>query len=77
MYFDKHYLHFKLSELQYLERIFHIVNNQHKAYDKALPDVQTYIISGLGTANYVEPAPIANTSNQYYQLHEEINELLL
>jgi hypothetical protein len=31
VYFDKHYLHFKIAELQYLERIFHIVNNQPKA----------------------------------------------
>jgi hypothetical protein len=37
----KHYLHFKLAELQYLERIFHVVSNQLKAYDKATPDVKT------------------------------------
>jgi hypothetical protein len=49
MYFDKHYLHFELVELQYLDKIFPIVNNQLKAYVKATPDVKTYVISALGT----------------------------
>jgi hypothetical protein len=41
MHYDKHYLHFKLAELQYLNKIFPIVNNQLKAYAKATPDVKT------------------------------------
>jgi hypothetical protein len=77
MYFDRHYLHFKLADMQYLERIFPIVSNQLKAYDKVTPDVKTYIISALGTVTYVEPAPTANNSILYYQLHEEINQPLL
>jgi hypothetical protein len=77
MYFDKQYLHFKLDEFQYLERIFHVVNNQIKAYATPLPDVKTYVISAFGTVTYVEPALMANISILYYQLHEEIKEPLL
>jgi hypothetical protein len=77
MYFEKHYLHFKLTEVQYLERMFYIVHKQLKAYVKALPDVKTYVLSALGTVDYVEPAPMANNSILYYQLHEEIKEPLL
>jgi hypothetical protein len=77
MYFDKHYLHFKLVELQYLEKKFPIVNNQLKAYDKATPVVNTYLISILGTVTCVEPATTANNPIMYYQLQEEINQPLL
>jgi hypothetical protein len=77
MYFDRHYLHFNLAELQYLDKIFHIVNNLLKAYVTAIPDVKTYVISALGTANFVDPAPAVNNSILYYQLHEEINQRLL
>jgi hypothetical protein len=77
MYFDKHYLHFKLEGLQYLERIFHIVNNQLKAYAVTTPDVNTYIISALRTTTYLDPAPNANNSIVYYELYEEIKEPLL
>jgi hypothetical protein len=77
MYFDRHCLHFKLEDLQYLERIFHIVNNQLKLYATATPDVKTYIISALGTTTYSDPVPNANNSILYYQLYEEIKEPLL
>jgi hypothetical protein len=77
MYFDEHYLHFKLAELQYLERIFHIVNNQLKAYAIAKPDVKTYVISALGITTYLNPAPNANNSFLYFQLYEEIKEPLI
>jgi hypothetical protein len=77
MYFDRHYLHFKLVEMQYLDKIFHIVNNQLKAYAKATADVKIYVISALWTETFVEPACTANNSILYYQLHDEINEPLL
>jgi hypothetical protein len=69
MYFDKHYLHFNLAELQYLERISPVVSTQLKAYDKATPIVKTYVISALGTVTFVEPASTANNSILYKQLH--------
>jgi hypothetical protein len=65
-YFDKHYLHFKLADLLYLEQMFYIVHKQLKAYVKALPDVKTYVISAFGTVDYVEPAPVADRSILYY-----------
>jgi hypothetical protein len=77
MYFDRHYLHFKLVELQYLDKIFPIVSNQLKPYVTATPDVKTYVISALGTVNFVKPTPAANNSILSYQLHEEINQPLL
>jgi hypothetical protein len=77
MYFDRHYLHFKLAELQYLEKIFHIVNKQLKTYITVIPDVKTYVISAVGTADFVDPAPTVNNAILYYQLHEEINQRLL
>jgi hypothetical protein len=51
--------------LQNLEKIFHILNNQLKAYKEALPDVKIYVISAPGTVNYVEPGPMANNSILY------------
>jgi hypothetical protein len=77
MYFDRHYLHFKLVELQYLDKIFHIVNNQLKAYATATPDVKTYVISALGTETFVEPVGTKKKLYPVLSAARKINEPLL
>jgi hypothetical protein len=77
MYYDKHYLQFKLEDLQYLNKILFIILNQFKAYQDAQADVMTYVLSALGSATYVEPLPTANKSILYYQLYDELRETTL
>jgi hypothetical protein len=76
MYFDRHYLQFKLDDLKFQDKMFYVVHNQLKAY-LALPDVMTFVISALGTVDYVETAPTASKSILHYQLHDELKTPLL
>jgi hypothetical protein len=77
IYLDKQYSTFKLDDLKCLSRMFYIVQNQHKAYIHALPDVMTYVITTLASVDCVEPAPTLSKFVLYYQLHEELKTALL
>jgi len=43
LYLDKQYISLKLFDLQYLSRIFHVVQTHLNAYTLALPDVLPYV----------------------------------
>ena len=68
---DKQYIDLRLEDLQYLLRIFHVIQNQLNLYTLSLPDVMTYVTVALTSVNYVEPAPNANKHIMYSQLFDE------
>ena len=66
LYLDKQYIGLRLGDLQYLSRMFHVVQNQMNVYNLSLslflslPDVLAYVTVALTSVNYVEPAPNAS-----------------
>jgi len=56
--------------------MFHIVQNQLKLYITALPDLMTYVISGLSSDIYFEPAANASNLILYPRLFEELKTIL-
>jgi hypothetical protein len=58
----------KLSELQYLNYIMHIVANQLARYSGALVDVMSYSSSAMASSKYIEPQPHYSKQIQYPQL---------
>jgi len=77
--FSKHrkQLMFKLSELQYLNSIMHIITNQLARYNGAMMDVLTYSISATASNEYIEPQPHYSKHIQYPQLYEELKAFTL
>ena len=65
-YLDRLYIGLRLGDLQYLSRMFHVVQNQMNVYNLSLslflslPDVLAYVTVALTSVNYVEPAPNAS-----------------
>lgn len=77
MYLDKQYRSFKLTELQYLTNILHVVRNQQRIYFLVLPDVVAYGTAALSSTEYFVPAPNASSYLHYEWLFEELKTLLL
>ena len=75
MYLDKNILALKFQELLNLQNMFHILQNQLNLYITALPDLMTYVISGLRSDTYVEPAANASNLILYPRLFEELKTI--
>jgi len=73
---DKQYIGLRLGDLQYLSRMFHVLQNQLKVYTVSLPDVLAYVTVALTSVNYVEPAPNASKYIAYSQLFDELKTTL-
>jgi len=52
-YLDKQYISRRLVDLQYLSRMFHVVQNQLNIYTLSFPDVLAYVTVALTSINYV------------------------
>ena len=76
LYIDKQYIGPRLGDLQYLSRMFHVLQNQLKMYTLPLPDVLVYVTVALTSVNYVEPAPNASKHIVYSQLFDELKTTL-
>jgi hypothetical protein len=61
MYLDKQYISLKLTELQYLTNILHVVRKEQSLYFIALPNVVAYATAAMSSTVYVAPAPNAST----------------
>jgi len=72
---DKNILALKFQELLNLQNMFHILQNQLNLYITALPDLMTYVISGLRSDTYVEPAANASNLILYPRLFEELKTI--
>ena len=77
MYLDKQYRSFKLTELQYLTNILHVVRKPQTMYFLVLPDVMAYGTAALISTEYVAPAPNASSYAHYEWLFKELKTLLL
>jgi len=58
--------------MDYLVRIFPILQQQLRDYISALPDVLSYVTSSLASTSFVEPPPNARTFINYPRLYEEL-----
>lgn len=78
MYVDKQFISFRLADLQYMARIFHVVRNQLNVYTLSLPDVLAYATVALTSPTYIEPSlPTASKHIVYPQLFDELKTMLL
>ena len=60
LYLDKQCISLTLVYLQYLSRMFHVIQNQLNAYSVSLPDVLAYVTVALTSFNYVKTSPNAS-----------------
>jgi cellulose synthase/poly-beta-1,6-N-acetylglucosamine synthase-like glycosyltransferase len=70
------YIVYKLSDLQYLLRIFYVIQNQQIHYLEAMPEVMDYAVSALTATDYFEVPVNANKYIVCPQLFEEPNAIL-
>jgi len=68
LYLCKQYMGLRLGDLQYLSRMFHVLQNQLKVYTLSLSDVLTYVTVALASVNYVELASNDSKLIVYSQL---------
>ena len=58
--------------MDYLVRVFHILQQKLRDNIIALPDVLSYVTSSLTSTTYVEPHANASTNIDYPHLYEEL-----
>jgi len=66
----------RLVDLQYLSRMFHVIQNQLNAYTLFLPDVVAYTTTAYTSVNFIEPPPNASKHVLYPQLFDESKTIL-
>ena len=72
LFLGKQYIGLRLGDLQYLSRLFHVLQNQLKVFSLSLSDVLTYVIVALTSVNSAEPAPNASKHIVYSQLFDHL-----
>jgi len=58
--------------MDYLARLFHVIQQQLRDYILALPDVLSYVTTSLTSVSYIEPMPNASKHIDYPRLYEEL-----
>jgi len=66
------YISLTQPDMDYLVRVFHIIQQQLRYYISAMPDVLSYVTSSLASTTFVEPPPNASTFINYPRLYEEL-----
>jgi len=66
------YISLTQSDLDYLVRVLHIIQQQLRDYIIALPEVFSYVTSSLISVSYIGPVPNASENIDYPHLYEEI-----
>jgi hypothetical protein len=67
---------YKLQELQFLSRIFFMIQNQQLIYMQAQSDVMNYAVLTTTKTEFVLPPVNANTNILYPRLFEELKALM-
>ena len=75
LYLSKQDIGLKLGDLQYLSRMFHVLQTLLKVYTLSLPDILAYVTIALTSVNYVEPARNTSKYIVYSQLFDELKTL--
>jgi len=66
------YISLTQTYMDYLVRVFHILQQQLRDYIIALQDVLSYVTSSLALTSYVEPQPNTSMNINYPHLYEEL-----
>jgi len=66
------YINLTQSDMDYLVRVFHIIQQQLRDYIIASPEVLAYMTSSLTSTPYIDPAPNASKIIHYPHLYEEL-----
>jgi len=69
--FGRQYISLTILALQYLARMFHVVQQQLNDYALALSDVLSYVALSFTSLTYVEQVPNASEHIDYRHLFEE------
>ena len=76
LYLGSQYIELTLLDLQYLSRMFHVVQNQLRAYIHSLTDVLSYDTVALSSCDYVEPAPNTSKHILHSQVFDELKTVM-
>jgi len=72
LYVDAQYISLTLQDIEYLSRMFNIVQQQLRDYIVALQDVLPFVTNTLTSVTYVEPSPNASKNFDFQHLYEEL-----
>jgi hypothetical protein len=72
LYVDSQFIYLTLQDIEYLSRMFNIVQQQLRDYIVALHDVLPFITNTLTSVTYVEPSPDASKNVVFPHLYEEL-----
>jgi hypothetical protein len=70
LYSDSQYISLTLPDIDYLSRMFNVVQQQLQYYIVAMPDL--YVTTALTSVTYVEPEPKTSKHFNYPHLYEEL-----
>jgi len=66
------YISLTHPDMEYLLRVFPILQEQLRDYISALPDMLSYVTSYLASTSFVEPQANSSTNIDNHQLYEEL-----
>ena len=72
LYVDSEFISLSLQDIEYLSRMFNIVQQQLRDYIVALQDVLSFVTNTLTSVTYVEPSPDASKNVDFPHLYEEL-----
>jgi hypothetical protein len=72
LYVDSQFISLTLQDIEYLSRIFNIVQQQLRDYIVALQDVLPFVTNTLTSVTYVEPSPDASKNVDFTHSYEEL-----
>ena len=72
LFLGTEYISLTQPDMDYLLRVFHILQQQLRVYLSVLLDVLSYVTSSSASTTYVDPAPNASTLINYPRLYEEL-----
>ena len=72
LYVDSQFISLTLQDIEYLSRMFNIVQQQLRDYIVALQDVLPFVTNTLTSVTYVEPSPDASKNVVFPHLYDEL-----
>jgi len=72
LYVDSQFIHLTLQDIEYLSRMFNIVQQQLRDYIVALQDVLPFVSNTLTSVTYVDPSTDASKIVDFPNLYEEL-----
>jgi len=71
LYLNNDYISLTQPDMDYLDRMFHVVQQKLRDYLIALPTMLSYVTASLTLVSYIEPMPNASKHIYYPHLYEE------